>query len=1053
VITEGMSGAFYTKVEKETYVSEDYDPLDAPSYTITSLKKAGETGDTFILYFLHVVDATDVAEGGITNVVTSPGTPPPPEIENPVGAFTLDKIALSPFAGGEVAYEGDKVWYEITVENTGVIDLTNIVVTEGMSGTFYKAKNDIQANRLADAPDYTITKLEVGEKLVIYFLHVVDIGDVDEGGIKNVVTSPGTPPPPEIENPVGAFTLDKVAMDPFASGEVAFEGDKVWYEITVENTGEIDLEDIVVTESMSGAFYKAKNDTQTNWLADAPEYTLVSLKKGETEVIYFLHIVDIGDVDEGGITNVVTSPGTPPPPEIENPVGAFTLDKVSLAPFAEGEVAFEGDKVWYEITVENTGEIDLEDIVVTEGMSGAFYKAKNDIQTNWLADAPEYTIESLEKGEIVVIYFLHVVDADDVAAGGISNVVTSPGTPPPPEIENPVGAFTLDKVAMAPFAGGEVAYEGDEVWYKITVVNTGEIDLEDIEVTEGMDGAFYRVQEDGVAYWLADAPAYTITSLKKGETLIIYFLHIVDADDVAVGGIKNVVTAPGTPEPPEIENPIGDLMISKSIAEPFDAEDTIAYLGNEIVFEITIENIGQADLFNIKIVESLSGRFYLNGVLVATGNTYVYPGPINIGDDAVTISFHYIVAARDVEAGFVANTVTAGNKGAETPGVDTGIMVAFNTNGGTTGPTPGSKTVIYGKQYGSLSTTGRTGYTFAGWWTAPVGGTQVLNTTIVRNAAGHTLYAHWTPNTYVVSYNANGGTGAMANQTATYDQDLATSPNAFARAGYTFVGWNAETDGSGAGYANRVVFSPWLTTGDLTLYAQWTPTPPPPDPPITLFTVRYVPGEFGTFTTQTYGGLAPGSLTPAFRGTPTGQTGYTFNGWTPIVSRTVRSSVTYVAQWTAPPVTPVVNVEPPATIEEMPTPQAPPTQIEAEPVPLVTMGSWALFNLMLTILTGLVMVALFVTYFVKRRDEGKEREDDPDAEKKVVSKNLLARLVTIATTLIAIILFILTQDMNLPMILADKYSVWHIVIAAVTVAFAFLSKKYYDDEEIIEDHA
>lgn len=54
------------------------------------------------------------------------------------------------------------------------------------------------------------------------------------------------------------------------------------------------------------------------------------------------------------------------------------------------------------------------------------------------------------------------------------------------------------------------------------------------------------------------------------------------------------------------------------------------------------------------------------------------------------------------------------------------------------------KTVTYGEAYGTLPTPTRIGYTFAGWYTASSGGTQVTDSTKVTNSSNHTLYAQWT---------------------------------------------------------------------------------------------------------------------------------------------------------------------------------------------------------------------------------------------------------------------------------------------------------------------
>ncbi|HUC88308.1 MAG TPA: InlB B-repeat-containing protein, partial [Candidatus Binatia bacterium] len=70
--------------------------------------------------------------------------------------------------------------------------------------------------------------------------------------------------------------------------------------------------------------------------------------------------------------------------------------------------------------------------------------------------------------------------------------------------------------------------------------------------------------------------------------------------------------------------------------------------------------------------------------------------------------------------------------------------------------------------------------------------------------------------TSTVTFNANGGTGTMANETAGAATPL--TANKYTRTGYTFSGWNTLATGKGTAYANDAVYS---FTSSTTLYAQW----------------------------------------------------------------------------------------------------------------------------------------------------------------------------------------------------------------------------------------
>lgn len=83
---------------------------------------------------------------------------------------------------------------------------------------------------------------------------------------------------------------------------------------------------------------------------------------------------------------------------------------------------------------------------------------------------------------------------------------------------------------------------------------------------------------------------------------------------------------------------------------------------------------------------------------------------------------------------------------------------------------------------------------FEGWYTAPVGGTQVLDSDLCTLTEDITLYAHWRFATLTLSFDAQGGSFADSSATKTESYFLAYSYpfGAFpipTRQGYKFEGW------------------------------------------------------------------------------------------------------------------------------------------------------------------------------------------------------------------------------------------------------------------------
>ena len=148
----------------------------------------------------------------------------------------------------------------------------------------------------------------------------------------------------------------------------------------------------------------------------------------------------------------------------------------------------------------------------------------------------------------------------------------------------------------------------------------------------------------------------------------------------------------------------------------------------------------------------------------------------------------------------------------------TSYTVSFNANGGTGAPS--SQTKWYGTNL-TLSSTKptKTGYSFTKWNTKSDGsGTSYYPGGTYSSNSGATLYAIWTPNTYTVSYNLNGGTGSISNQTKIHDKTLTLTSTKPSRTNYEFVGWNTQSNGGGTTYLPG---SSYTSNSEIVLYAIW----------------------------------------------------------------------------------------------------------------------------------------------------------------------------------------------------------------------------------------
>ena len=130
--------------------------------------------------------------------------------------------------------------------------------------------------------------------------------------------------------------------------------------------------------------------------------------------------------------------------------------------------------------------------------------------------------------------------------------------------------------------------------------------------------------------------------------------------------------------------------------------------------------------------------------------------------------------------------------------------VTFDNNGKTSTVQIPTNDVIGSARIPSEGT--KKGYLFGGWFHND---TQLTAETVITEDI--TFTAKWTPITYTIAFDPNGGEGTMDPISAIYDQEFTLPECAFTRAGYDFAGWNNTakknlTDQQGATFTLRATW-------------------------------------------------------------------------------------------------------------------------------------------------------------------------------------------------------------------------------------------------------
>ncbi|MBR6350336.1 MAG: hypothetical protein IKR67_07305, partial [Lachnospiraceae bacterium] len=263
-----------------------------------------EPGATVTTTATYVITEADILAGKFENTVTatiSDGitkeAKATAKTEEKNGHITIDKVTTSTPANGKTYALGEEIKYEITVTNDGNLTITDITVTDELTGD-----------------EWTIESLAPGKSVSFETSYIVTEEDVLAGTVYNVATAEGTSPDPDkpevpvipgedpepTDSPNGHITIEKVTTSTPANGETYALDEEITYEITVTNDGNLTITDIVVTDELTG-----------------DEWTIGSLAPGESQTFNTSYIVTQADLEAGSVRNEATGTGTSP--DEENP--------------------------------------------------------------------------------------------------------------------------------------------------------------------------------------------------------------------------------------------------------------------------------------------------------------------------------------------------------------------------------------------------------------------------------------------------------------------------------------------------------------------------------------------------------------------------------------------------------------------------------------------------------------------------------------------------------------------------------------------------------------
>ncbi|ERJ60163.1 T9SS C-terminal target domain-containing protein, partial [Sphingobacterium paucimobilis] len=534
--------------------------------------------------------------------------------------------------------------YEIKVKNTGEFNLSNVQVLDELEQS--GVNNNIplvigSAVQTGGIPNNNI--LEIGETWTYKFEYTVSQSQIDNGNtlINHVSVISTEMPEPTVDIATTTITrnagISITKKHNLGTSNDCFGlkvNDKITYTFTVKNTGNVSLNSLNVTSTLSP---RLGNITSTGQGALLP---------GATREFTAEYIIDQVDINRGFISGSAKVVANTPAGQITGAVGGkveIPSDEVKVAICQTGKVSIEktvdkqevsrvGEELTYTIKVTNTGNIDLEDVTVEDAMLGL-----NEVIDLMVGEVKTYTLK-------------YVVTYNDLLKKSLDNIASATLKTNEKVTDETSTSVKFDpEISIVKSADkSEITFLGELIEYTIEVTNTGTVDLVSVVVTDPMFPSFTG----------------SVGNLAIGETRKIDLTYESVLADIIRGEITNTARVEGTvggvtrlrsfnPTTGVIEKLSNEVLVkvvfNNVLEVTKDADKTeVNKEGEVITYTIKVANKGNYDLTDVVVKDPLTG------MMETIGN-------MAIGAEK-TFKTTYKVRRSDFDNGSIVNEVIATGK-------------------------------------------------------------------------------------------------------------------------------------------------------------------------------------------------------------------------------------------------------------------------------------------------------------------------------------------------------------------------------------------------------
>ncbi|MBB2151401.1 DUF7507 domain-containing protein [Pedobacter gandavensis] len=668
-------------------------PLTNPSYTVGNQDNILNTGETWTYSGTYTVLQSDIDNNGkpafnsgrIVNTATltsdqqkGPLTGSTSVNIDAVAAYTIVKSSTT----AAISKAGQVVPYEIEVKNTGNTSISNVTVNDPMLTNIRLFSGDGNSNN----------KLDLGETWIFIGSHIVTQPELDNNGnlvpvavgqLRNTVSVTGQKPdgtavypvPPTAEKNIpivaaGSFTVKKSSTTTL----ITKAGQIVPFSITVANTGNVALSNILVTDPMianlslySGDIAPAnlKLDVNETWTYTG-SYTVTQFDLDNNGK----PVLKSGNLLNNATVSGVYPNGTPDSKTTNDvlipiqPFVAYTIEKTA----DKTAIKAANDLVNYTIKVKNIGDAAINNVQVYDPMFP--------VLTGPIDDTGVTNV--LDKGETWTYTGTYTVSQNDIDRNGndptpigvLSNTATLSGNKPNGAAIDPISstvliplntttAFTVIKTADLT----EITAAGQKVTYTITVKNTGSTAISNVVIKDPMLTLGLPTGDGGLPNVLDQNETWIYTG-----TYIVSQANIDNQGNLCPDGyLSNSVNVTGKKPDGSSAGSVTDILeipirpaASFLLTKTSDVTE-VTKVGDKIIYTVTAENTGVVAIQSLIVNDPMVNLIYQNGDTNTDGKldvaeTWIYSGSYLISQADIDNNGNQIIPGKMV------NTVTANGR-------------------------------------------------------------------------------------------------------------------------------------------------------------------------------------------------------------------------------------------------------------------------------------------------------------------------------------------------------------------------------------------------------